>query len=87
MIAMPRHGLDTAAVQVWIFRITNGFARARAGSDNFPTRAGLADLAAKPAPQGIEAPAAKSAKPAPVVKLSDPARARAKPFVIRKIHH
>lgn len=44
------------------------------------------EFAAKPAPQGIEAPAAKSAKPARVVKLSDPARARAKPFVIRKIH-
>lgn len=43
-------------------------------------------FAAKPAPQGIEAPAAKSAKPARVVKLTDPARARAKPFVIRKIH-
>lgn len=44
------------------------------------------EFAAKPAPQGIEAPAAKSAKPARVVKLSDPARARATPFVIRKIH-
>ena len=44
------------------------------------------EFAAKPAPQSIEAPAAKSAKPARVVKLSDPARARAKPFVIRKIH-
>lgn len=43
-------------------------------------------FAAKPAPQGIDAPAAKSAKPARVVKLSDPARARAQPFVIRKIH-
>lgn len=41
--------------------------------------------AAKPAPQGIEAPAAKSA-PTRVVRLSDPARVRAKPFVIRKIH-
>lgn len=44
------------------------------------------EFAAKPAPQSIEAPAAKSAKPARVVKLSDPARARATPFVIRKIH-
>lgn len=44
------------------------------------------EFAAKPAPQGIEAPAAKSAKHARVVKLADPARARAKPFVIRKIH-
>lgn len=44
------------------------------------------EYAAKPAPQGIEAPAAKSAKPARVVKLTDPARARAKPFVINKVH-
>lgn len=43
-------------------------------------------FAAKPAPQSTEAPAAKSAKSARVVKLSDPARARATPFVIRKIH-
>lgn len=44
------------------------------------------EFAAKPAPQGIEAPVAQSAQPARVVKLSDPARARATPFVIRKIH-
>lgn len=44
------------------------------------------EFAAKPAPQSTKAPAAKSAKPARVVKLTDPARARAKPFVIRKIH-
>ena len=44
------------------------------------------EYAAKPAPQGIEAQAAKSAKSARVVKLTDPARARAKPFVINKVH-
>lgn len=45
------------------------------------------EYAAKPAATGTGEAAEVKAKPAVrVVKLSDPARARAKPFVIKKIH-